>query len=190
MKKLKIPFKIISGLFTLCLFSFFVTPAFAQMDDNYRNFRDWDVNDNQQLSYSEFYDGASDIDVFKTWDDDDNGVLEEQELNSGIYKKWENAGEDFETRDEARVRTWARYYGGTFDDWDTNGDGTITNKEFGMQVGDEQRKNMADKMDINNDGRVGKEEFYTAIFKMWDENEDNAISEQEYNPDELASWFL
>lgn len=180
------------------LFLFFLTlscilpaaSAEAQQEQVERNFRRWDKNDNQQLSYDEFYSGINQIGIFGSWDRDNNLVLDKNELRTGIYKKWERDGENFETGKEARFRTWARFYAGTFDDWDTDGNGTVTQAEFSQRVGNKEREKLAQKFDMNKDELVKEKEFYSSIFDLWDDDRNGYLSEKEFSPEEFKGWFL
>ena len=175
---------------TLLLASMLSLPALGQMDDNYRPFQSWDNDNNEKLTVQEFMNGVTETNVFSTWDADDNGSLDKDELNSGIYKKWERSGENFRDKAEARANAWASYYSGTFDDWDLDGDGTITNAEYNEKIGKEKNLQLGEKMDRNKDGRIEEREFYATIFSMWDEENNGYLTEEEYNPDEFESWFL
>ena len=173
--------------FFACLLA---TPAMAQMEDDYRPFRDWDTDNNYQLTRDEFYTGVSTYKIFPTWDEDDNGSLNKNELRSGIYKKWERSGENFKTGAQARAHTWARYYTGTFDDWDLDGDGTVTNAEYRQKIGKEKKFQLEEKMDVNKDGRIEEREFWATVFSMWDDDNSGYLTDEEYDPDEFESWFL
>lgn len=174
----------------LLLSSLLTLPAIGQMNDNYRPFQSWDLDNNEKLTSEEYLKGVVETNVFTAWDDDDNGSLSKGELHSGIYKKWERSGENFKTKAQARSRAWARYYSGTFDDWDLDSNGTITNAEYNEKIGKDAPINFEKKMDINQDGRIEQKEFYATLFIMWDEDGNGYLSTKEYDPDEFESWFL
>lgn len=86
------------GAFALSLFA--AAPASAEMFD------DWDTDDEVGISEDEWGTGFGESGVYDTWDADD-GLLSEDEFNSGV-----------------------------FGSYDANDDGTIDETEFGVYEDD------------------------------------------------------
>lgn len=64
----------------------------------------------------------------------------------------------------------------TFSDWDENGDGLITRSEFV----DRFTANYVDDWNVVDDEHLDDEDFYRTTYGIWDEDDDELLSEQEW----------
>ena len=53
------------------------------------DFDDMDVDDDDQISYSEYYDALSETNFYSDWDIDDDKHLSEEELAVGVFSIWD-----------------------------------------------------------------------------------------------------
>lgn len=98
--------------------------------------------------------------TFDTWDADANAEIDENEFNTAYYES------------------------GYYDDWDADRSGTIEEDEFSDMAGGED----FDDWDADDSGDLDENEAGEGLFNMWDDNDDEAIDEDEYNT-YYDSWF-
>lgn len=70
-------------------------------------------------------------------------------------------------------------------DWDADGDDRLASDEFGGWA--RERAGWAD-WNTDNDGTVGEEEFAGAVLGIWDDNDDDLLTEQEWN-ENVGDWI-
>ena len=116
-------------------------------------FGGWDANDDNLLDENEFYGG-----YYDTWDVNDDNVLDEDE--------WNNASRDFGMEGQ----NWA--------DWDVNRDNRLDENEFRTGAA---RGNYYNDWDRDGDRMLNEREYSDGIFGLWDNDRDNAITNDDYN---------
>ena len=82
---------------------------------------------------------GADLGLYDTWDADDSGLLDENEL-----------------------------YAGTFDTWDTDDDGLLSADEFGLGTGwfDDTTFGAFDTWDVDSSGLIDNDEFYDGVANL------------------------
>ncbi len=87
----------------------------------YADFEDWDANDDDQISKSEFYSSVRETGRFDAVDGDNDGLVDEDEFeNAGLDGEWEEwAGDDeYLDADELYEQTFEAYDEDRDDNWD------------------------------------------------------------------------
>lgn len=69
----------------------------------------WDVTDDNQLDDEEYYTGINDNGIFDEWDNDDDGLFSEDEVNDGLFSTWDD--------DDDGLLTDSEYEGIGYNDW-------------------------------------------------------------------------
>lgn len=102
---------------------------------------------------------------FTTWDEDSDGIVNNDEFQSGL----ENEG-------------W-------FGNYDTNSDNMIDDKEWqaAREQNDYLEEDYYSTWDSNQDGMLGADEFNEGAYGTWDADGDNQITQSEYD-ENYSNW--
>ena len=92
---------------------------------------------------------------------EEEGIAETEEVTTGI---------DNELATNEAV--------GRFDEWDTNDDQMWDENEFGTVAND---AGFYDEWDADNDGNLTDDELYEGVYGIYDENDDNQYTQEEFN---------
>lgn len=138
---MKMPIKI---LFSLCLFLFLTSAAFAQdrtdTDDN--DFSTWDSNTDRRIDNNEFNNNFRDNDPYMDWDANNDNRLDENEWNDNFTSYYEGRDvddglfDDWDRNDDSYLDE-NEYRDGTFDLWDANDDNFLDENEYGEWYNDD-----------------------------------------------------
>lgn len=115
-------------------------------------FETWDLDDDNMLDETEF--GTT---FFQTWDLDDDGTITQDE--------WNEFAEDFGLEDA------------DWDAWDADNDGTLTQAELNTGL---TASGWYTAWDVDNDGFIEEVEYTAGIFDLWDVNDDDVLTADEY----------
>ncbi|WP_162054219.1 DUF4625 domain-containing protein [Pontibacter pamirensis] len=115
-------------------------------------FETWDLNDDNMLDETEF--GTT---FFQTWDLDDDDTITQAE--------WNEFAEDF----GLEVADW--------EEWDANNDDILTQAELNTGL---TASGWYTAWDVDNDGFIEELEYTGGIFGLWDDNDDNTLTADEY----------
>lgn len=95
---------------------------------------DWDTSGDGVLSQEEWNTGLSEMGLFSDWDADGNGSLTSDEFAGGLFGRFDDDGDGSLTTAEwdAGIDAW---YGENqvdleYSNWDGDGDGTLSEEEF------------------------------------------------------------
>lgn len=146
-------------------------PVIAQTTYTYT---DLDLDGNLELSQVEF--DTFGREIFMTWDADADGNLAEDEFYQGIYDIWDVDRDGIVTEVEYEDG-WSNWFDEdeyvAYADLDLNADGMLTVEEFhtGLTV-----TGLYD----TSEGMLGEEEFTTAVYGIYDTDDDELLSEDEF----------
>jgi hypothetical protein len=116
-------------------------------------------------------------------DANNNGILDSNEFPRFVYHRWDLDGDGFIDNTEWSSNTVLWYPSGTktyktYTAWDKNGDGRLDNTEFDQVVTTTQ---LYDTWDINSDKVIGDKEYAESTFRIYDTNDDGALTLKEWS---------
>lgn len=139
----------------------------------------WDSDNDDALSQSEFGDAVNDKDYFSSWDADGNGELTDLEYQTGLFNAWDTDGDQivdtYEYRDASSA--WFPQSQTTFVDWDADGNSELTISEFQNGI---NTYGYYSSWDADGNGELVDMEYQTGLFNAWDTNGDQVVDAYEY----------
>ena len=112
----------------------------------------------------------------------DNGIIDSAEFPRYVYNRWDMDSDGFVSDVEWSTNT-VRWYGPetktyeTYKHWDKNGDGRIDPEEFDTVM---VTTKLYDTWDANADATIENDEYAAATFRLYDQNDDGALSMAEW----------
>ncbi|HEX6981495.1 MAG TPA: hypothetical protein VF181_01935 [Balneolaceae bacterium] len=97
---------------------------------------------------------------FDSWDANSDSTLSQDEFTSGVSDM------------------------GYYDEWDADGNGEISEEEWNTGIEDNFDAYDGEYWDMDGDGVLSEEEFENGLFDTVDEDDDDSITE-----DEFDSWY-
>lgn len=150
-----------------------------QREDSFDNYN---PEDNDYVTNDDFSNVFSQNN-YNDWDIDEDEIVNNEELYRGFYKVW-----DINKDEKLNEKEWA--YGtehyldnfqgeqyGYFSDWDLDSDDWVEVEEFVNAIADTPYYSGWDQ---DNDNELDPGEFGEGVFKIFDENEDERISREEF----------
>ena len=142
-------------------------------------FADFDTNSDGTLDMDEV--PATYENNFAEWDVDDSGSLSSEEFYNTVFGNTDTDDDDFISEDE-----WNLGYAGLFGNWSTDDFATFDADEDGVLSSEEWNTVFADSdwfetYDADADTFVTEAEWDTGLFGDWDTDDDDLISETEYD---------
>lgn len=144
------------------------------------SFDNWDKNESNEISRSEFTLNFTDSYV-DDWNTDDNDYLDDEDFYDFTYfRVWD------ENRDELlSVEEWRYgfdiYYGDLvmqpYEDVDKDSDGYISYVEYKAALG---KTEFYQKWDMNNDNQLSEFELAKGVFEMYDIDSSNFLEQDEW----------
>ena len=139
--------------------------------------QDWDEDGNTKLTHAEFYNGLRQKELFEHWNRKADGKLVRQEFFSGKEGLLKNQ-ESILTAEAGLV--------------DSNSPGPFVPGSAHLPQGEIYRELPIfsfEEADLNRNGALDQTEFITALFRLWDKNNDGHINEAELKGSQLWQWF-
>jgi hypothetical protein len=146
----------------------------------------WDANNDDYLSKDEFCAGIMREGVFDKWDFNNDNVLEPEEYGNSIFEIWDENNSGY--LEEAE---WYEYSDSWFDrnynfsEWDTNDDGIVSRSEFTEEL---DENDVLDTWNWDDDDGLDETEFCNMAYGVIDQNRNNRIDPQEWDPF-YSDWF-
>lgn len=155
-----------TGLFIFC-----GTVALqAQPPSKSSRFKQWDKDRNHKLTHAEFYEGMKNTGIFEAWDHNGDNLLDRQEVYAGSTRMQQMTEEASGSRVAIQV---------------VQEGGFISFASAGREVGFSFRE-----VDLNRDGTLDKTEFFTALFRLWDQEKRGFLRSHELKEAQLRQWHL
>ncbi len=101
---------------------------------------------------------------FLTFDENQSGAMEREEFDSW----WDDHGQNL------------------WDQWDTNQDGQLDQQEFQQSLGQVQGTQFG-QFDADGDGNVTEEEVRQGLFQLFDQNQDQRITQSEWEGQQMQA---
>lgn len=156
-------------LLLICMGSFSMMWAFAQDSD----FRKIDSNQDGKIDLNEYKMNSH---MFEKWDQNGDNRLTKEEFQNRFFSIFDSNSDDEINMNEWNMnRPFVKDNAG-FNTWDADGNGSVSKNEFSNQAG-----NMFTMWDKNGDMIINKDEFNEKSFEWWDFNKDVLISENEFS---------
>lgn len=141
----------------------------------------FDPGDDRTLSKEEFDRGLERRDIFRRFDVDGDGLIDQQEFADGLYDGYDINDNDVLEEDEfdarGRMHLWSGDFSGTtLESWDIDGDGVVLRNEALNGLG-----NIAPltEWDHDDDNALSREELVDGLWSVYDDNEDGVIEDPE-----------
>lgn len=142
-------------------------------------FTNWDKDKNHKLTHAEFYEGMKETGIFEAWDKNGDRLLDRQEVYAGkahMQRIAEKNNKQSGTGGQGGTEIAAvfRQESG-FSFWNTAaGEAGFSFRE----------------LDLNRDGTLDKTEFFTALFRFWDQEKIGYLRGHELREATLKQWLL
>ncbi|QBQ54357.1 OmpA family protein [Nitrosococcus wardiae] len=146
----------------------------------YGAFNAWDRNRDKRVTPEEFQQGMAQNGTFAPWDRNRDQQLTQDEFAHSLFTVWNIDRADGLTQEEfkAGADTWfGDDYADDFDTWDLNGDEFLEPQEFTTGFAE---LDVWNDWDADRSGWLTKREWNEGLFELWDENQDEILTEEEF----------
>lgn len=173
---------LLSYALSLCLaFTLVGCDAFGGDDEgDETEFQRFDENDDDAITADEFNRSFGDLSGFDDFDADESGDFDEGEFNESFFDAYDRDDDTVIDEDEFSAGDDSFFDGDsgtTLGDLDTDESGDIGRTEFEAGFGD---TGLYDDYDANQDSVVDEGEINETSFEIFDDNDDNNISQNEF----------
>jgi Ca2+-binding EF-hand superfamily protein len=149
----------------------------AQHPSANSRFAKWDKDRNHKLTHAEFYKGMKETGVFEAWDRNGDRLLDRQEVYANKARMRQIAEKI--NKPAAGVQEGVEIAGvskqeSSFSFWNTAAEAGFSFPE----------------VDLNRDGTLDKTEFFTALFRLWDQEKTGYLRSHELKEATLKQWLL
>lgn len=144
------------------------------------NFSEWDENDNNKISQSEFQEQFID-EYFTEWNADDNEYLDAEEFHQGIFDLVD--ADDSETiNTEEREWGFEHLYGDYVNyEVTVQDDGDETIVDYDSYRNAVHDSNYYSDADADGNNKLTREEMTQTVFNSWDMNNDGYLDKAEFD---------
>lgn len=162
------------------IFIFGATAALqAQHPSASPRFKQWDKDKNDKLTHAEFYEGMKTAGVFEAWDRNGDKLLDRQEVYAGRARMQQLAEKNSRAKGAVEEsQSWPAAMSvqeGGLSSFSNPG----TETPFSFR-----------EVDLNRDGTLDKTEFFTALFRLWDQEKRGFLRSHELEEARLKQWLL
>jgi Ca2+-binding EF-hand superfamily protein len=152
----------------------------AQQSSFNARFTNWDKDRNHKLTHAEFYEGMRETGIFEAWDKSGDRLLDRQEVYAGKAHMQQIAEKNNKQpgtggQGGAEIAGVSRQES-SFSLWNT-----AAAEEAGFSFRE---------VDLNRDGTLDKTEFFTALFRLWDQEKTGYLRSHELKEATLKQWLL
>lgn len=151
----------------------------AQHPSTSQRFKQWDKDKNQKLTHAEFYEGMKAAGVFEAWDRNGDRLLDRQEVYAGRARMQQLAEKDPGSKEAAEGPK----------SWPASRPVQEGGLSFFSHPGAEAGFSFKE-VDLNRDGTLDKTEFFTALFRLWDQEKNGFLRSNELEEGRLKKWML
>lgn len=153
---------------------------------NVDDFGQWDGNADQQWDREEYNSSMRESGFYGNWQNE-QGEFTQNEFNQGIFRSWDTDGDGYINNDEytSGNSAFETDYGNNFGAWDLNGDGQLDPEEYNSGMNE---AGIYGGWDADADGQLNEDEFNDGVFNSWDADRDGNLSSDEYNNANREAW--
>ncbi|MFA0963789.1 hypothetical protein AB9P05_18435 [Roseivirga sp. BDSF3-8] len=151
---------------------------------DYAAYEDWDTDANESIDNDEFYNGITNSNRMSEWDSDADGSLTDAELYEGSRNAWDTNQDGMLDENEwnTGMETYFAGYSedayGAFNDWDTNQDGILDTGEYNQGIGN---TGYYDAWDADSDNMISDREFSQGLYRSYDADGSGYLESREYD---------
>jgi hypothetical protein len=149
-------------------------------------YADWDTDQNEIIDNREFDNVFNESPYFDQWNQNDDQYISRSEFYEG-YVRMLNRETEGELGPDNWDAVFNSYFGGLdfpreyFEEWDEDGNDRLGDEEIRAALND---TDYFDKFDQDGDGQIDENEFAESVFTTWDTNNDGFVQAEEY-----AKWY-
>lgn len=146
------------------------------------SYREVDANQDKKVDRMELKEAISMAGMLANWDTNQNGYFDDKEFYTFTYRLWDSNHDGTISEEEwkkgiTHIENYNENQNGSFEDWDSDQNSKINFNEFTSGLKD---NHYFRALDMNEDQKLSNQEVSNAVFKIWDEDDDDNIERIEF----------